>query len=245
MRILKLSYSASSPLYSLSWWWCWVWSPANNQVVIILIIIIIIMIGRICKCGVTHEIPHIKLYPSREKVANMVAVAQEFWLGRLRILITRSLPLCEYILCSFDVTLALILLTILTWPIQDVFFCPSVNIFVWIQNTFVCDVANRICSFEIQPDCVLSNTTIFHSSEEIKLNCVLLKQPLLWWLRALSLLMDNNLVKTWISLAWIGKLFVCDTSYSWYTHCIVSMACTIFCGYDFNTMTNLNIHKWF
>ena len=120
----------------------------------------------------------------------------------------------EDIWCSFDVALAPIHPNVLTWPIQDVFFCPGVNIFVWIQNTFVCDVANRICSFEIQPDCVLSNTTIFHSLDEIKLNCVLLKQPLLWWLRALSLLMDNNLVKTWISLAWIGKLFVCDTSYS-------------------------------
>ena len=59
------------------------------------------LLSRICDCGVTHKIPH-KLYPYREKVANMVAVAQEFWLGR---------PM----MCSLDTTtLALVWTTTTT-----------------------------------------------------------------------------------------------------------------------------------
>ena len=107
---------------------------------------------------VTHKIPHTKLYPSREKVANMVAVAQEFWLGwpRMCSLDTTTLAMvwiyfvffwcnpCPDTTKSFDLANPGCLL--LPWC---EYICVDSNyIYVWRgkENLFFCNTI-RLCSF--------------------------------------------------------------------------------------------------
>ena len=145
------------------------------------------LLSRICDCGVTHKIPDIKWYPSREKVANMVAVAQEFWLVSTPclnnnnnnsnknnnnnksfdlvdpgcvLLIRPLLPRCEYILCSFDVTLALIQTKfwlgqsrMSSFELLWIYLCGfKICLCVTWQTKYVLLRYNQIVFFQLQPD---------------------------------------------------------------------------------------------
>ena len=104
---------------------------------------------------VTHKIPHTKIYPSREKVANMVAVAQEFWLCR-----SSKIPLDTTTLAmewtTTTITSPPTTTRVLTWQIQDVFSWYNhpwldVNIFLFLwcnpcpDTTKSFDLANPGC----------------------------------------------------------------------------------------------------